>query len=531
MQNILPFFVFTFSISLWLSFLILKFGKNWLIDIPAERKIHTVPIPRTGGIVLGVSFFISILFFSFNTELLWYLCGFLILFILGIIDDYNTVSWKIKLPVQLVVSSIIVNRFLGLITTISFFEISINFSTIFLIFVFLIWFVGILNAVNLIDGMDGLSGGFMVIITFSSIIIGILTQNYIFVSLNSLLLGSLIGFLFFNRRPARYFMGDSGSLILGYHVACLPLIHHQFSTNSYVLEITPFLILSSFLIMDTTRVFFSRLLKGKNPMNADTIHLHHLVFKETKSYMGTLIPIFFVTLIGGISSVLFFKYDFGYLGMQFFLLILFLFIIIPPVPSYVPLTSKLNNFISSLKTSRFNDKYLFRVRFLIPLGILYLSMLLLSKIDKYDIKNFFSFDFNIFNLGLFIGFILLLIFSLIRTHEDESFQSRIGLAIFIQCLLLFFIDDSNFSEQFFYLRNMVLIIMIIITGVNYFQNSKHLGFEFWSVIDLLILMLFIALIILKINGVQIHLFSILEILLFYYSLSLYAQRRHPRLKI
>tara|TARA_Y100000814_G_C12134663_1_gene335301 strand:- start:6 stop:242 length:237 start_codon:yes stop_codon:yes gene_type:complete len=78
---------------------------------------------------------------------------------------------------------------------------------------------------------------------------------------------------------------------------------------------------------------------------------------------------------------------------------------------------------------------------------------------------------------------------------------------------------------------MVLIIMIIITGVNYFQNSKHLGFEFWSVIDLLILMLFIALIILKINGVQIHLFSILEILLFYYSLNLYAQRRHPRLKI
>ena len=104
MQNILPFFVFTFSISLWLSFLILKFGKNWLIDIPDERKIHTVPIPRTGGIVLGVSFFISILFFSYNTELLWYLCGFLILFILGIIDDYNTVSWKIKLPVQLVVS-------------------------------------------------------------------------------------------------------------------------------------------------------------------------------------------------------------------------------------------------------------------------------------------------------------------------------------------------------------------------------------------------------------------------------------------
>tara|TARA_A100001015_G_scaffold252492_1_gene292117 strand:+ start:4101 stop:5696 length:1596 start_codon:yes stop_codon:yes gene_type:complete len=531
MYNILPFFIFTFSITLWLSFLILKFGKKWLIDFPSERKIHTIPIPRIGGIAIGLSFFISLLFYSFNIELLWYLTAFLILFILGIIDDYSSISWKIKLPIQLIVASIVINRFLGLITSISFFHITLNFPTIILIIIFLIWFVGILNAVNLIDGMDGLSGGFMVIITFSSIVIGILTENYNFVSLNSLLLGSLVGFLFFNRRPARYFMGDSGSLILGYHVACLPLIYHQFSSNSNVLEITPFLILSSFLIMDTTRVFFSRLLKGKNPMNADTIHLHHLVFKETKSYMGTLIPIFFVTLIGGISSILFFKYDFGYLGMQFFLLILILFIIIPPVPFYVPLTSKLNNFISSLKTSRFNDKYLFRVRFLIPLGILYLLILLFSKINKNNLDKIFLIEFNIFDLGLFIGFSFLLIFSLIRNHADESFQSRIVLVILIQSFLLFFLDGSNFSNESFYLRNIILIIMILITGVNYFQNSKHLGFEFWSVIDLLILILFIALVILKINGVQLRLFSILEILVFYYSLSLYAQRRHPRLKI
>ena len=224
-------------------------------------------------------------------------------------------------------------------------------------------------------------------------------------------------------------------------------------------------------------------------------------------------------------------YDFGYLGMQFFLLILILFIIIPPVPFYVPLTSKLNNFISSLKTSRFNDKYLFRVRFLIPLGILYLLILSFSKINKSNLDKIFLIDFNIFDLGLFIGFSFLLIFSLIRTHADESFQTRIVLVILIQSFLLFFLEGSNFSNESFYLRNIILIIMILITGVNYFQNSKHLGFEFWSVIDLLILILFIALVILKINGVQLGLFSILEILFFYYSLSLYAQRRHPRLKI
>ena len=307
--TILSHFILTFSLTLWISYFIIKFGKKWLIDFPSNRKIHTSPIPRTGGIAIGLSFFLSIFFYSLNIHLFWYSIGLLLLFLIGILDDYKPINWKIKLFVQLVVALNIITRFLGEIVSISFFQITLNLSTVFLIIIFLIWFVGILNAVNLIDGMDGLAAGFMVIITFSSVIIGILNNNINFILINSLLLGSLVGFLFFNRRPARYFMGDSGSLLLGYHVACLPLIYHQFSSNNFNLEITPFLILSSFLIMDTTRVFFSRLFKGKNPMNADTIHLHHLVFKETKSYMGTIIPIFFVTLIAGTSSILYFIYE------------------------------------------------------------------------------------------------------------------------------------------------------------------------------------------------------------------------------
>ena len=127
-------------------------------------------------------------------------------------------------------------------------------------------------------------------------------------------------------------MGDSGSLLLGYHVACLPLLFHQFLSRGNNLEITPFLILSAFLIMDTTRVFFSRVLRGQNPMNADTIHLHHLVLKETNSYMGTLIPIFSLTLMTGLCAVLFFVYGFGYLAMQLFLLVLILFITLTKLP-------------------------------------------------------------------------------------------------------------------------------------------------------------------------------------------------------
>ncbi|SVB88096.1 uncharacterized protein METZ01_LOCUS240950, partial [marine metagenome] len=336
-------FTLALVLTVWFSAFLMKVGKDWLLDFPTDRKIHEKPVPRTGGLAIGLAFFLFIFIFKLESLLWWYLTGGIVIYVLGALDDYKPIKWPVKLIVQLIVSSVIIFRFLGRVESVSFFNTVLNFSTIGLIAVFLIWFVGILNAVNLIDGMDGLAGGFMVLITVFSLIIGFINEANLFLTLNASMLGALIGFLLFNRKPALYFMGDSGSLLLGYHVACLPLLYHQAMNGGTVLQITPFLILSSFLIMDTTRVFFSRVLRRQNPMNADTIHLHHLVFSETKSYVGTLVPIFVVTLITGIGSVLFFQYGFGYLAMQLFLLVLIVFVFTPPVPFYVPLASRITN--------------------------------------------------------------------------------------------------------------------------------------------------------------------------------------------
>ena len=296
-----------FALTIWSSALLMKVGSNWLIDLPSERKIHDKPVPRTGGLSIGAVYFSVIFFLGFGPLLWWYLAGGSVIYILGVLDDHKPIRWQVKLVVQLIIASLIIYRFVGEITSVAFFSSNLNFPTLGLITVFLIWFVGILNAINLIDGMDGLAGGFMVLVTVFSIIIGVMNEANLFLTLNASLLGTLIGFLLFNSKPASYFMGDSGSLFLGYHVACLPLLYYQSMDGKAILQITPFLILSSFLIMDTTRVFFSRALRRQNPMNADTIHLHHLVLKETKSYVGTLMPIFVVTLITGIGAVLFFS--------------------------------------------------------------------------------------------------------------------------------------------------------------------------------------------------------------------------------
>jgi hypothetical protein len=258
-------------------------------------------------------------------------------------------------------------------------------------------------------------------------------------------------------------------------------------------------------------------------MNADTIHLHHLVFRETKSYVGTLIPIFVVTLITGIGSISFFLYGFGYLAMQLFILILVIFIITPPVPFYVPLASRITQNVSRLKTSRFSNKHLFRIRYLPFLGAAYLICL--------GIKCYQPNIIETLNSILIIGLCALLLFAFLGVMQDESFQVGLILAILFQIFLLFSIEPLNDLMLLDYLRLACLILMVIIMGANYVENSRHLGFEFWSVIDLLVFLIFVGLVILHLNGLDISLWKWTEVILFYYSLGLYTQHRQPRVSL
>ena len=258
-------------------------------------------------------------------------------------------------------------------------------------------------------------------------------------------------------------------------------------------------------------------------MNADTIHLHHLVLKETKSYVGTLIPIFVVTLITGIGSVLFFQYGFGYLAMQLFLLVLIVFVFTPPVPFYVPLASRITNYVTSMKTSRFSNKHLFRIRYLPFLGSAYLICL--------GIKYYQPNIIGTLNPTLIIGSGALLLFAILGVQQDESYQTGLILVVLFQILMIFNSDSLTDFSNLNIVRLTCLILMVIITSANYVENSRHLGFEFWSVIDLLVLLIFAGLVVLRLNGLDISLWKWTEVMLFYYSLGLYAQHRQPRVSL
>ena len=328
--------ILLFSFSLIISNIIINiFGERYALASIDERKQHVVPISQIGGLIFSVLF----LLISYNYSLIpnWFLIGGSISIILGALDDNFDIKWYYKLLVQLFLVGYLAHSFWGQFTQISLYKYLFSINQIELLIIFSIWFIGIYNAVNLIDGLDGLASGFMIIYTIAIFMIGDTDLS----NLSHILIILLIVFLLLNQRPAKVFMGDTGSLFLGFFVAVLPLLNSELSfTRSYVLNMTPFLILSSFLIADTTRVFFTRIFSGNSPMTADTIHFHHLVLKNSGSYLLTLFLIFFVVTISAIFSILTSSFNYGSVGILAHFSLMFLFILTPPAPTYVKIIWK-----------------------------------------------------------------------------------------------------------------------------------------------------------------------------------------------
>jgi UDP-GlcNAc:undecaprenyl-phosphate/decaprenyl-phosphate GlcNAc-1-phosphate transferase len=254
-----------------------------LYDHPDLRKEHSMPIPTMGGIAVCAGMIIScLLWFRFSKDLFTvsFFFSILVLLIIGIMDDLNDLRARNKLVLQLGLASLI--AFSGVRIT--------NFNGILGIdelpltaqyTLTIIAITGITNSFNLIDGIDGLAGGlgFM-----SLIILGLfltLCGDLNIALIAFALAGGLLGFLYYNFNPARIFMGDTGSLVLGFVVAVLSvrLIQLNSSSNFIVLQNVPVFALSLVLIpvFDTLRVFALRIWKGKSPFDPDKTHIHHLL--------------------------------------------------------------------------------------------------------------------------------------------------------------------------------------------------------------------------------------------------------------
>ena len=252
-----------------------------LVDIPNERSSHQKPMPRGAGLVFGLIFLLGIVFYDLDTfsENKYTFLAILIIYICGVVDDKFTISAKQKL-VFIVLSSVIV-YFNGYeITNIgTFFNISVNLGYLALPFtVFAI--VAFTNAVNLSDGLDGLAGSISTIILSAVFVIGYVYHDNILMVWSAILIAIILAFLVLNWHPAKVFMGDSGSLLLGFIIAILSIKSLTYINPASVL------FLAAVPILDTLVVFRRRIQRGKSPFEADKNHLHHILnnIKQDKAF-------------------------------------------------------------------------------------------------------------------------------------------------------------------------------------------------------------------------------------------------------
>lgn len=278
-----------------------------LLDHPNARKMHKVARPLVGGIgiVTGVSF-ASLLFIPLH-GLGGYFLGMFILLLTGFLDDFKEMSHRKKFLAQItaVVAMISLSK-VSLFTfgdLLGLGEIVVPAGEIVVWIITIFCVVGVTNAINLMDGLDGLAGGLSFIAFIFFAIHASLVDNSTLMLLNLALAGAILGFLKFNWSPATLFMGDAGSLCIGFSLAFMSLALTQGSSGASVSPIVALLILAV-PITDTITVIFKRIVNGKNPFKPDKYHLHHIFLRYGMSRTRTVQVILTLSILLGSLSLL-----------------------------------------------------------------------------------------------------------------------------------------------------------------------------------------------------------------------------------
>lgn len=271
-----------------------------LYDMPNSRKEHNLPVPTMGGVAILAGMITALMFwFPFNNELgqVCFFFSIAALFGLGIMDDLKDLSAKYKFVVQIALAALIALSGIRITSFDGLFGITQLPLTAQYSFTILA-IVGITNAFNLIDGIDGLAGGlaFMSLVTVGLFLTLSGDPNTALVAFA--LAGAVFAFLYFNFNPAKIFMGDTGSLILGFVIAvlCVRLLQVNVASPNPILSHAPMFVLGVVLIpvFDTLRVFALRMWKGGSPFAADKTHIHHLLTTQGYSHVFATRVICFV---------------------------------------------------------------------------------------------------------------------------------------------------------------------------------------------------------------------------------------------
>ena len=273
MQYVMPFIV-GMAVTMVCLPMLARLANKWLfVDQPGVRKVHSVPIPRVGGVAMAVGVLVAaLLTVKLEPTDRWFLTAAAVIVVFGALDDRFDLDYRFKLLGQLLAVAIVVTAGDVRIQMIALDDrvwlpwwLSIPVTVFFL--------VGVTNAVNLADGLDGLAGGTTFLCLCAVALLSSLLAPGSSTALALAFAGAVLGFLRFNTYPASVFMGDAGSQLLGFTIGVLGIRATQSMTSEISATIP--VVLLAVPILDTLSVMVQRIGEGRSPFSPDKNHIHH----------------------------------------------------------------------------------------------------------------------------------------------------------------------------------------------------------------------------------------------------------------
>jgi len=314
-----PFYLVIFGSSIFFSFLLtwfvrnLALGRGWVAPPLQERHLHEVPLPRLGGIAIFFAFLLSVaVAFLANLyspslglgvpirTLLTILIPATIVFLLGVYDDIYTVGPYLKFAVEGVAATILFVGGLRILDLPVLFG-PRHFGWTIGLPLTILWVIGITNAFNLIDGLDGLAGGSALFSTMVVFGVAVFSHSSLVSLLSIALAGAILGFLRFNFNPATIFLGDCGSLFIGFMLSALALQGAEKSPTIVAVAIP--VVSFGLPILETVLSVLRRLIGGRPVFTADREHIHHKLLERGMSHRQVVIVLYAVSALFALLSL------------------------------------------------------------------------------------------------------------------------------------------------------------------------------------------------------------------------------------
>jgi len=490
MTYILIFFTSLITTIFLTPYFINFLKKTKIVDYPGGRKIHSEVMPRMGGLIIYLVVIVMMNAFieDFDSIKLIIVSATILIFS-GIIDDVLGLNNFIKFIVQNISAVVLILYLENIYSDVKL--LGYYFESPFDYLILLVFIVGTINSINFLDGLDGLASGFSILIFSVLLALAIRKDDIFLILLTVSLLGTTLGFLRFNAFPASVFLGDTGSLVLGFFLILTSSLT-SINYHESVLDLTFPLILLAVPLVDTVKVFIVRIIKRRDPFTGDTSHQHHILKKSIVSHEATVFIIELFSLLFIFLSLLYLV-DYRFEATLAFFFFSFILVAMHPLFAKISISQKLNSLLVYLHS--FPVKNIFPIiRFMLIVSSFLMGII---YIVSFSFKTSLNIEELFFLLVMVSGLLFLAVF------QSKKIGSVGQVNVFLNFTIFFIISKlslpSIFNEEItirsisrihdisFYFLTFVISITLIMRWKALMSNKLFFsGFDLTVIVFMLL---------------------------------------------